>query len=94
MFIRVSTYRPGSGSTGAPTEETVERVLALPGCHGLYYLLGEEGKSLSLTMWEDKAALDGSREATDSIRSETTAEQHMEVLAVEEYEVLTSALKP
>jgi hypothetical protein len=35
-------------------------------------------------MWEDKAALDGSREVTDSIRSETTAEQHMEVLAVEE----------
>ncbi|GAB2756280.1 hypothetical protein [Sinomonas soli] len=93
MFVRVSTYRPGSGSTGAPTEETVERVLVLPGCHGLYYLLGE-GKSLSLTMWEDKAALDGSREATNSIRSETTAEQHMEVLAVEEYEVLTNALKP
>ena len=94
MFVRVSTYRPGSGGTGAPTEETVERVLALQGCRGLYYLLGEEGKSLSLTLWDDKGALDRSREATDAIRSETTAQQHMDVLAVEEYEVLTRALKP
>lgn len=93
MFIRVSTYRPAPNSTGKPSDETVDRVLALPGCQGLYYLLGNDNKSLSLTLWEDKDSLDGSRETTDSIRDETTAEQHMEVLAVEEYEVLTQELK-
>lgn len=93
MFIRVSTYRPGPESNGEPTRETVQRVLALAGCRGLYYLVNEDGKSLSLTLWEDKDALDASREPTDAIRSETTAEQHMDVLSVDEYEVLTEALK-
>jgi hypothetical protein len=93
MFVRVSTYRPAPGSTGAPSDETVRKVLALPGCRGIYYLLGKDDKSLSLTLWEDKSSLDASSEAADSIRDKTTAQQHMDVLAVEEYEVLTRELK-
>jgi hypothetical protein len=93
MFMRVSTYRPAPDSTGAPSDETVERVLALPGCQGIYYLLGKEEKSISLTLWEDRASLDASRQAADGIRDETTAQQQMEVLSVEEYEVLTRELK-
>lgn len=93
MFMRVSTYRPAPDSTGAPSDETVERVLSLPGCEGIYYLLGEGEKSISLTLWEDRASLDASRQAVDRIRDETTAQQHMEVLSVEEYEVLTRELK-
>jgi hypothetical protein len=94
MFMRVSTYRPEAGSTGQPSDETVQRVLALPGCRGLYYVFSEGGTSLSLTLWEDKEALDGSREAANAIRSETAAEQHMDILSVESYEVLTQELKP
>ncbi|WP_415853253.1 hypothetical protein [Sinomonas sp. G460-2] len=94
MFIRVSTYRHGPVSNGQPSQETVNRVLALTGCRGLYYLINDGGKSISLTLWEDRQALDASREATDAIRVETTAEQHMDVLSVEEYEVLTQELKP
>lgn len=93
MFIRVSTYRPAPGSTGAPSEETIDRVLSLPGCQGIYYLLGKDEKSISLTLWEDGKSLDASRQAVDSIRNETTAQQHMEVFSVEEYEVLTRELK-
>ena len=94
MFMRVSTYRPETGSTGKPSDETVQRVLALPGCRGLYYLLSEGGTSLSLSLWEDQEALEGSRDATDALRAETAAEQHMDILNVEEYEVLTQELKP
>lgn len=93
MFARVSTYRPGPDSTGAPSEDTVNRVLGLPGCLGIYYLLGKDGKSLSITLWEDEKALAGSQQATSKIRSETTAEQHMEILGVEEFEVLTRQLR-
>ena len=93
MFARVSTYRPGPDSTGAPSEDTVNRVLELPGCLGIYYLLGKDGKSLSITLWEDEKALAGSQQATSKIRSETTAEQHMEILGVEEFEVLTRQLR-
>jgi hypothetical protein len=93
MFARVSTYRPGPDSTGAPSEDTVNRVLELPGCLGIYYLLGKDGKSLSITLWEDEAALAGSQQATSKIRSETSAEQHMQILGVEEFEVLTRQLR-
>lgn len=94
MFMRVSTYRPEAGSTGQPSDETVQRVLALPGCRGLYYVVSEGGTSLSLSLWEDKEAMENSRDAADTIRAETAAEQHMDILAVEEYEVLTEALRP
>lgn len=93
MFARVSTYRPAPGSTGEPSEETVSRVLGLPGCRGIYYLLGKENTSLSITLWDDEDALSGSRQVADRIRSETSAEQHMEVLRVDEFDVLTEHLK-
>ena len=93
MFMRVSTYRPESGSTGKPSDETVQRVLALDGCKGLYYLLSDGGTSMSLSLWEDRAALEGSRQATDALRSATAAEQHMDIVSVEEFEVLTQELK-
>lgn len=93
MFARVSTYQPGPDSSGAPTDDTVARVLQLPGCLGIYYLLAKDNKSLSITLWEDEAALAGSEEAATKIRSETSAEQHMQILGVEEFEVLTHQLK-
>ncbi len=63
MVARVSTYQPGPDSSGAPTEDTVNRVLQSPGRLGIYYLLGKDNKSLSITLWEDGAALAGSDDA-------------------------------
>lgn len=93
MFARVSTYRPSPDSTGKPSEDTVNQVLALPGCKGIYYLFGKDNKSLSISLWDDEGALAGSRQAADRIRSETSAEQHLQILSVEEFEVLTKQLK-
>lgn len=93
MFARVSTYRPGPDSTGAPSEDTIKQVLELPGCQGLYYLLGKDNKSMSITLWDDEKALADSQQAADHIRSETSAQQHMQILDVEEFEVLTRHLK-
>ena len=94
MFARVSTYRPAPDSTDAPSEETVREVLGLQGCRRIYYLLGKENKSVSLTLWDDEDALAGSRPAADRMRVETSAEQHMEILGgVDEFEVLTQQLK-
>jgi hypothetical protein len=93
MFARVSTYRPGPESTGAPSEDTISQVLKMPGCKGIYYLLGKDSTSLSITLWDDENALAGSRQAADRIRSETSAEQHMQILSVEEFAVLTRELK-
>ena len=91
MFARVSSYTPGPQSTGAPSEETIERVLDMPGCRGIYYLFARD-TSLSVTLWADENALKGSHQAADRIRDETSAEQGMTVRSVEEFEVLTSRL--
>jgi hypothetical protein len=93
MFARVSTYQPSPDSTGAPSDDTVNRVLQLRGCLGIYYLLGKDNKSLSITLWEDADALSGSEQPAGKIRSETSAEQHMQILGVEEFEVLIRQLK-
>jgi len=92
MYARVCTYRTEPGTTGAPTEETVKRVLDLPGCRGLQYLKGQGDRSLSITLWETEEAMAASHQPADQIRAETTREQHMQVLDVEEYEILTNRL--
>ncbi|MEV7574422.1 hypothetical protein AB0P28_15115 [Pseudarthrobacter sp. NPDC089323] len=93
MFARVSTYRPGPDNTGAPTEDTIRKVLDLPGCRGLYYLYAANNKALSISLWDDEKVLADSRPAADKIRSETSAEQHLQILDVEEFEVLASQFK-
>lgn len=92
MFARVSTYRPAPQSTGEPSVATVNQVLEMPGCKGIYYLLGKDNRSLSITLWEDEKALAGSQPTADRIRSETSAEQQMQILGVEAFEVLTNEL--
>jgi hypothetical protein len=75
------------------TEATIRKVLDLPGCRGLYYLHRADNKSLSISLWNDENDLAASRQAADQIRSQTSAEQHMQILEVEEFEVLTNELK-
>ena len=93
MCARVSTYKTSLGTTGEPSGETVRRVLELPGCVGLYYLKGKDDKSLSITLWNTQEALVESQEPAGRIRSETSREQDMQILDVEEFEVLTEHLK-
>lgn len=68
-------------------------MLGLPGCRGIFYLLGKEDTSIALTLWDDEDSLAASRPVVDRIRAETTAEQHMEILGVDEFEVLTHQLR-
>ncbi|TFC52226.1 hypothetical protein E3T26_12235 [Cryobacterium sp. TMT1-21] len=93
MFARVSTYRTGPETVVDHTEETVARVLAIPGCRGVYFLTSlEEGKALSITLWETTYALAASREAASAVRADSSAEQAMQIIDVEEFEVANSGL--
>jgi hypothetical protein len=76
-----------------PSDETVQKVLSLPGCKGIYYLAGDEGKSLSITLWDAKDSLLASQEPANAIRSATSTEQNLAIVGVEEFEVLTEQLK-
>jgi hypothetical protein len=69
------------------------KCLSYQGAKGIYYLFGKDNKSLSITLWDDEDALAGSQPVADRIRSESSAEQHMEIAGVEEFEVPTRQLK-
>ncbi|MHA7199227.1 hypothetical protein [Arthrobacter alkaliphilus] len=68
-------------------------MLQLPGCQGIYYMLGKDNKSLSITLWDDEDALKGSEQAAKAIRDETSAEQGMAIRSVEAFEVLARHIK-
>lgn len=93
MFARVSAYRPAPNSIGEPTEETVRRVLNLDGCLGIYYLVGAKNRTLSITLWDSAETIAASRVEADAIRAETSADQQLEILDVEEFEVVTRQLR-
>ncbi|MDQ6755089.1 MAG: hypothetical protein M3017_17235 [Actinomycetota bacterium] len=95
MFARVSTYKTGPETKSeAPTEETLKRVLEIPGCRGIYFLNGKESdKALSITLWDTEETLTASQQAANSIRADTSKEQNIQILEVEEFEVTASNLK-
>jgi heme-degrading monooxygenase HmoA len=95
MFARVSTYKTGPETTSdASAEETLRRVLEIPGCRGIYFLNGKESdKALSITLWDSEESLTASQQAANSIRSDTSKEQNIQILEVEEFEVTASILK-
>lgn len=93
MFARISTFQTGPDSMNEVSEDTVDQVLQMPGCRGMYYLRGKDDKSLSITLWDDEEALTASEEAANKIRSEVSTEHRMQILGVEAFEVLTQKLK-
>ncbi|HEV7567292.1 MAG TPA: hypothetical protein VGO31_15205 [Microbacteriaceae bacterium] len=95
MFARVSAYRTGPETiSDAPTQAILKRVLDTPGCLGIYFLNGKESdKALSITLWDTEEALTTSQQAANSIRAETSKEQNIQILEVEEFEVTASSLK-
>jgi heme-degrading monooxygenase HmoA len=95
MFARVSTFKTGPQTTrDAPTDETVQRVIAIPGCKGIYFLNGTDTDSaLAITLWDSAESLASSQKAANSIRSDTSQEQGMQIASVEEFEVTATAMK-
>ena len=94
MFARVSTYKTGPDSIDKPADDVAERVLAVPGCLGIYYLNGKDSdKALSITLWETEDAMSQSKQTANQIRSETSSAQKTQIVEVEEFEVTTNAMK-
>lgn len=94
MFARVSTYNssPDAASNTVP-EDVVKKVLEIPGCQGIYYLSSKDGKDLSITLWDNEESMTASREAANRIRTEVSAAEKREIVAVEEFEVTASNLR-
>jgi heme-degrading monooxygenase HmoA len=94
MFARVSVYEGSPDARGeAETRfrEAIARIRESPGLVDAYFLLGTESdRAITITLWEDHAAMAASRVVASRLRSEAAAAAGVEVLSVEEFEVLAT----
>ncbi len=97
MFARVSTYQvPVEGTDEAiryGTEKALPAARQIPGFKGVMLLVDRaSGKSLSVTLWGDEAAMKASEEAANQIRSDSAAATGEQVVSVERFEVALKEL--
>ncbi len=97
MFARVSTFQgtaEGIEQSLTHAPDILERVEALDGFGGMYYLVDRaSGKSMAVTLWESEADLQASVEAANRIRNDEAAADGSEIVGVDHYEVAVSELR-
>jgi hypothetical protein len=92
VFARVSTYTGTSDELDEAIrqvrENTLPKLMQLDGYKGAYFLVDRQnGKSLSVTLWESEEAMSTSEEAANSLRSEVADTLGTQMVGVERYEV-------
>jgi heme-degrading monooxygenase HmoA len=92
VFARVSTFTGASDEIDEAIRQIRENVLPsveqLNGYKGAYFLVDRQnGKSLSMTLWESEEAMRASEETANSLRSEVAEALGTQMVGVERYEV-------
>ncbi len=95
MFARVSTFTGTSDQIDEAIRQVRQDVLPrteqLDGFKGDYFLVDREnGKSLTVTLWESEEAMRGSEDAANDLRSEVADALGTQMVGVERYEVALS----
>jgi heme-degrading monooxygenase HmoA len=98
MFARVSTYE---GPTDRPDadEQTqagfASQVLQMDGCEGVIGMLDRQnGRVLTVTLWENEVALRASEEAASQIRADAAQAGGTAIANVERFEVTHFEMRP
>jgi heme-degrading monooxygenase HmoA len=92
MYARLSTY------SGEPIEEQIDlaagstlpiaQLQEMAGFCGVYFLADRaSGKTLTLTLWEDEAAMHASEAGGTRIRKESAERERTTIRSVERFEV-------
>ena len=87
MFARVSTYEGDAEPLREGFESVTDSLRQIDGFECAYFLLGDGGKAISITMWESQDALDASAEAANRLREGATQPAGATITSVESYEV-------
>jgi heme-degrading monooxygenase HmoA len=92
VFCRVSTYAGTPDELDEAIRQVRENALPKPmqpdGYKGAYLLVDRQnGKSLSVTLWESKEAMSTCEEAANSLRTEVASALGTQMVGVERYEV-------
>jgi len=94
MYARVSRYEIPVDRLDEDTrglDETEEKVSAMPGSLGLYYMVDREsGQTMAVTLWEDEQAMRASEAAANQLRQQTTSAVSAKITSVERYEVVAA----
>jgi heme-degrading monooxygenase HmoA len=96
VFAQVWTFTGTSDELDEATRQARENMLPrtqqLDGFKGAYFLIDRQnGKSLTVTLWESEEAMRASEEATNSLRSELADALGTQMVGVERYEVALAA---
>ena len=68
----------------------IARIRESPGLTDAFFLLSLEGeRAITITLWEDHAAMAASRVAASRLRSDAAASVGGEIVSVDEFEVIT-----
>jgi quinol monooxygenase YgiN len=97
VFARVSTFQGDPKETDNSVQtvwnEIVPKIPKFKGCMGFYYLVDRNsGKSIGITLWETREALDESKRAADENRNQTADKAGGEIISVEQFEIAISEL--
>jgi heme-degrading monooxygenase HmoA len=87
MFARVSTYEGDAGGLREGFERATEPLRQVDGFERAYFLIGDSGKAMSVTIWESRDALNASAEAASQLRADATQPSGAAITSVESYEV-------
>ena len=91
MFARVTTYELEDGRASESIEAfrpAIEHIRALDGIVDAYFLVERDGRhALTMTLWESLDAMERSRVAASTARSDATERSRAEVTSTYEFEV-------
>jgi heme-degrading monooxygenase HmoA len=90
MHARVSTYEGDAGPLREGFEGATDQLTQIDGFERAYFLIGDSGKAMSITLWESRDALEASAEAANQLRDGATQPSGAAITAVESYEVAIS----
>lgn len=93
MYARTSTWTGSREALDKWTAHVKERVApmvaGLPGNAGAYFFIdGEGGRALTLTLWESEQAARASDQAAEKSRASTVEATGVELLARDRFEVV------
>jgi heme-degrading monooxygenase HmoA len=96
MFARVSIYEVPTDRVGAVTEtfgHAIGQIRGMTGLAAAYLLVNaENGRTLTMTLWDSRVDMDASRVTASRLRSEAARSLDGNVLSTEEYEVAAREL--
>ena len=98
MFARVTTYE-GPADRPDADEQTqaglISRVLQMEGCAGVIGMLDHQnGRVLTVTLWENEEALRASEEAASQVRADAAQAGGTAIADVERFEVTHFEMRP